>query len=115
MKPHHLPPTTHTIEMAQIAEFNTRLGAHQGPALTAAELELEGAPLHRRSTGVLPGTAELIRVAWDGAPEFPDIHAHFAPTARGASDVVVVNLHTAALRLLSHRLGLHHVWGVGNV
>ena len=116
MKPHHLPPTTHTIEMAQIAEFNTRLEAHQGPALTAAELGLEGAPLHRRSTGVLPGTAELIRVAWDGAPEFPDIHAHFDPTAApGTSDVVVVDLHTAALRLLSHRLGMHHGWGVGDV
>ena len=88
MKPHHLPPTTHTIEMAQIAEFNTRLEAHQGPALTAAELGLEGAPLHRRSTSVLPGTAELIRVAWDGAPEFPDVHAHFAPTVPGASDAV---------------------------
>ena len=58
MKPYHLPPTTNTIEMAQIAEFNTRLEAHQGPALTAAELE--GAPLHRRSTGVLPGTVGRI-------------------------------------------------------
>ena len=100
--------------MAQIAEFNTRLEADHGPALTAAELGLEGAPLHRRSSSVLPGTAVLIRVAWDGAPEFPDVHAHFAPTVPGASDAVV-DLHTAALRRLSHRLGLHHVWGVGNV
>ena len=29
VKPHHLPPTTHTIEMAQIAEFNTRLEARR--------------------------------------------------------------------------------------
>ncbi len=110
MKPRHLPPTTHTIEMAQIAEFNTRLEARPGPALTAAELGLEGAPRHR-SSGVVSGTAELVSVAWDGAPEFPDIHAHFAPTT--TSNVVVVDMHTAALRTLSHRLGLHHVWGVG--
>ena len=83
---HHLSPTTHTVEMAQIAEFNTRLEAHHGPAITAADLAMEGARPHHASDR-LPGSAELVRVAWDGAPEFPDIHAHFTPTP-GASDEV---------------------------
>jgi hypothetical protein len=115
VKPHHLPPTTHTVEMAQVAEFNARLEAHHGPAITAAELGLEGARPRHHSSDALPGTAELVRVSWDGAPEFPDIHAYFTSTPGAGDEEVVVDLHTAALRALSNRLNLRHVWGVEDV
>jgi hypothetical protein len=106
------PTTTHTVDMAQIAELNARLSGHVD--VSASALGLEGATVHGSSHGPLPGTAVLVRVCWQGAPEFPDIHGHFASSA-GADATVVVDLHTVALRELSHRLHAHHIWGQGSL
>lgn len=110
MKHRTIPPTTHTVEMAQIAEFNDRLSGEPRVVVTAADLTCEGSPvigLHGHPA--LPGAAVLVAVSWDGDPAFPDIYGRFASDKA----TVAIHLHTAALRNLSHRLNLHHVWGVG--
>lgn len=107
---HRLSPSTHTLEMAQLAELEERLGA--GPPPTAADLGLEGAPVHGRPGHRLVAGAVLTQVVWAGAPAFPDVHAVFAE-GPGGPGRLVVDLHTPALRALSSRLGLRHVWGVG--
>lgn len=111
--PRHQHPaaaTTRTVEMLQVADLNARLA--QRPRLTAADLGLAGVPV-RADGSDLPATAVLGRLAWDGVPEFPDIHAVFAPTPSSEARLVV-DLHTAALRELSRRLGLRQIWGVGS-
>jgi hypothetical protein len=108
------PTTTHTVDMAQIADLNTRLSNHSGLRIRAADLGLEGASVSGSSSGPLAGSAVLVRLCWDGAPEFPDIHAHFT-LGGDAVDTERVDLHTAALRELSHRLHAHHIWGQGSV
>jgi hypothetical protein len=101
--------TTHTIEMAQIKEINAKLKPPYGAVITASELPLEIQPGDRR-VRVNP-SALLTRVSWTGSPSFPDIFAHFA--APGSEEPRRrVRLHTAALKELSHRLNLHHAWGV---
>jgi len=103
---HPIDPTTHTVEMRQVAELNQHLTGPQARTITAAELGLPGA-----GVGALSGQAALLRLSWDGSPGFPDIHAHFAAPGRDAAGTRV-RLHTAQLHELSRRLGLHHRWGV---
>ncbi len=107
---HELAPTSHTVEMAQVAELNARLAEH--PRLTAEQLRLTGAPLRSGSRGSLPGSAELRGLTWDGIPEFPTLHAVFAPGTASDSRLVV-ELHTESLHELGRRLGLRQAWGVG--
>ena len=107
---HPLAPGTHTVEMAQLAELDSALA--DAPPTTAAELGLVDAPVHGRPGRRLPAGALLVRVSWAGDPAFPDVYAVFAETPGGPGGPEV-DLHTAALRALSHRLGLRHSWGVG--
>lgn len=109
IRPHRLSPSTHTIEMAQIADLNARLTQVSGP--TAAQLGLEGTQARSGPRGPLPGTAVLTGVGWAGAPAFPDVHAVFR--CPGSSGRSVVDLHTDGLRALSLALGLRQTWGVG--
>jgi hypothetical protein len=119
---HPMPTTTHTVEMAQLNEINDRLGAtRNAPAVTAGELGLSGpagpagsagsADSARSTSNGLPPSAVLVRLSWDGPPEYPYIHGHFA-AAVGQSATLAAELHTAALNELSHLVGLHHRWGV---
>jgi len=104
-----LPRTTHTLELSQLAELNARLH-EQGARITAAELGLEGAAgLDARLPDGVPADAVLERLCWDGPPEFPYVHAHFAVAGRDLSGIV--DLHTGALRELSARLGVRQQWG----
>jgi hypothetical protein len=101
--------TTHTLEMSQLAELNNRLSEH-GSGITAAELGLAGAKtLAGQPDDELPGSAVLVRLGLDGPPDYPYIHAHFGIADQGATRIV--DLHTAALRELGRRLGLHQQWG----
>lgn len=104
----HESPTTHTVEMEQIADLNQRLTSYRPDHLTAADLGVEGATT--TPTGLLPGSAVLVELRWDGSPEFPYIHGAFS----GGTPLRTVNLHTHALRELSRRLHAHHVWGMGS-
>lgn len=106
--------TTHTVDMAQIGDLNHRLSQGQTDSVSAADLGLEGAAVAGSSAGTLAGSAVLVRVCWDGAPEFPSIHGHFSNSA-GGDGALVVDLHTLALRNLSHRLHAHHIWGQGSI
>jgi hypothetical protein len=106
---HPLDPTTHTVEMSQIAELNLRLKAPQAPRVSAAELGLIG-PGAGAAHG-LTGADVVVRLSWDGSPTFPDIYAHFGTAGSDAAGRPV-RLHTAQLRELSSRFGLHHRWGV---
>jgi hypothetical protein len=103
------PPTTHTIEMAQIMEINAKLGQASGEVLRAGELPLERQP-GERPVPVNP-SSELKRLSWKGSPSFPDIFGHFT-TPSGKESRRGVLLHTAALNEISHRLRLRHAWGV---
>jgi len=109
MKRVSLPRTTHTVVLSQLDELNRRLSA-QRLRITAAELGLAGAKA--RAGGPddrLSGSAVLVRLCWDGPPEYPYIHAHFA-----IADQEVprhVDLHTATLRELGRRLGVRQQWG----
>jgi hypothetical protein len=103
------PSTTHTIEMAQIKEINAKLRRRSGVVITASELPLETQPGDRHVP--VDPSAPLTRLSWTGSPSFPDIAAHFtAPGSKGSRRGVL--LHTAALKEISRRLGLHHAWGV---
>ena len=102
------PPTTHTIEMTQIKEINAKLRGRTGLVITASELPLETQPGDRH---VPNPSGMLTRLSWKGSPSFPDIFGHFT-TPSGKESRRGVLLHTAALKEISHRLGLHHAWGV---
>jgi predicted heme/steroid binding protein len=107
--------TTHTVDMAQIDDLNARLSTSGGaPVISAADIGLDGAAVMGSSSLHLAGSAVLVRLCWDGAPEFPDIHAHFS-TGGDVARTTRVDLHSAALRELSHRLHAHHVWGQGSI
>ncbi|HEX5383989.1 MAG TPA: hypothetical protein VFW54_05070 [Propionibacteriaceae bacterium] len=103
------PATTHTIEMAQITEINAKLGPPSGVVITASELPLEIQPGDRR-VPVNP-SALLTSLSWTGSPSFPDIFAYFRASGSEESRRCL-RLHTAALKEISHRLNLHHAWGV---
>lgn len=105
---HDMSPTTHTIEMEQIADLNQLLADYRPDRLTARDLGVEGKTTS--PAGQLPGDAVLVEVRWDGPPEFPYIHGAFS----GGAPLRTVSLHTHALRELSHRLHAHHIWGVGS-
>ena len=110
-----LPRTTHTLELAQLDDLNARLEEHRS-AITAADLGLAGATgLNARLPRGLPGTAALARLCWDGPPDYPYVHAHFTladpPPVGDREAGTIVDLHTAALRELSRRLGARQQWG----
>ena len=130
MHHHQIAPTTHTVELAQLAAINERLATGQGsPAITWADLPPDPASTSPSAGSPAP-EAVLVRLSADGPPEFPYIQGHFAlpaaggtgsqpgPTAHATSSAgvtgspQVVGLHTAALQAVSHRLGLRHRWGV---
>ncbi len=107
-----VPPTTHTLEMEQIAALNARLAdtsPSRRPAITAEDLTLTGVQVWPHASGPLPAEAVLLRICWDGDPEFPDLHGHFATPQQGDR---VVDLHTAALRTISRRLDTRQRWGI---
>lgn len=103
---HHLPATTHTVEMAQLADINGRLVNSRASTITAGELGLNTAD----GDPALSPAAALVRVSWEGSPEFPLVHGHFRDSA--SADATAVELHTQALRVISRRLHLQHRWGV---
>ena len=103
------PSTTHTIEMAQIKEINAKLKHRSGVVITASELPLE-TQAGDRPVSVNP-SAVLTRLSWTGSPSFPDIFAQFT-ASESEKPRRRVRLHTAALKEISHRLHLHHAWGV---
>jgi hypothetical protein len=104
-----LPPTTHTLEMAQVVELNERLRRKPGAAaITAASLGMGGAPLQPAGAGRLTDDAVLVRLSWQGSPEFPDIYGHF-----GRTGLLQALLHTASLNQLGHQLNVRQRWGIG--
>jgi hypothetical protein len=117
MHPHQVASTTHTVEMEQMAELSSGLRERDpSQPIRASDLGLQGAELISGGDdddGGLPEDAVLVRVSFDGPPEFPYVHAHFrsAPEPQGS---LKVDLHTDALRALSHLLHLRHVWGAGS-
>jgi len=111
---HRFPSTTHTVEMDQIAELSSGLREH-ARIVRASELGLQGAELPSRSRdgrSGLPGDAVLVRISFDGPPQYPYVHAHFRASP-GDPGSLTVDLHTDALRRLSRLLGLQHAWGAG--
>ena len=98
---HEVPRTTHTVELDQLSELNARLSRHT-PGVTAGDLGLGGPSL--------ADAAVLVRLAWDGPPEFPYVHGRFAGSSGSAE--VQADVHTEALQQLSKLLGLHQRWGV---
>ncbi len=117
MQHHQLASTTHTVEMEQMAELRSGLRERDpSQPISASALGLQGAELISDSDGDaedLPGDAVLERVSFDGPPEFPYVHAHFR-IASHDQDSLNVDLHTDALRELSHLLHLQHAWGAGS-
>jgi hypothetical protein len=112
MLTHRLPSSTHTLEMSQLAQLNDRLTPEVGALeVTAGELGVAQVPLLSDPAGTLPARAVLTRLGWDGPPQFPYVHGHFAHSPLQDAPLVV-DLHTTALRLLSRRAGLRHRWGV---
>jgi len=112
---HQISSTTHTVEMAQIAAINDRLRARESAqAIHASNLGMQGVELSSGSVHDndhdLPGEATITGLSFDGPPEFPYVHAHFITDLSGQGSLTV-DLHTDALRKLSHLLGLQHVWG----
>ncbi len=106
-----MPKTTHTVELTQLADLNSRL-SEQRPEITAGGLRLSG----------VPKAALLTRLCWDGPPDFPYVHAHFtladddntgSAKKPAQPNDWIVDLHTAALQELSHRLGARQQWGTG--
>jgi hypothetical protein len=104
---HHRPSAaTHTVELAQLTEINQALRV--GGGLRAADLRTATDP---DEVGIeVPDGAVLTDLFWEGPPGYPYIHAHFR--LDGHHEALVVDLHSAVLRELSHLLGLRHIWGV---
>lgn len=115
MHAHPLAPTTHTLEMDQLATLNAmlRTRAPQAP-ITAADLELVAAAprdgADGAEVGLGPGSV-LERLSYDGPPDYPYVYAHFRSGAHGEA---VVELHTAALRELARLLHQRELWGTGS-
>jgi hypothetical protein len=104
MPEHSLSRTTHTLDMAQIAEIDERLTSPRAPSVTPLDLDLDVA-------GLAP-SAVLTNVWWEGSPEFPYIYGDFSGVTDAGATPVHVQLHTPSLIRLSQLLGLHHRWGV---
>lgn len=100
MHEHELAPTTHTVELRQVAEINAGLASGRR-RLTAG------------SIGVRAGVAAeavLKSLETEGSPSYPYIYAHFEDP--DSSDPIRLELHTAHLVAISHQLGLRfHIWG----
>jgi hypothetical protein len=100
--------------MAQIAAINDRLREREGAhAINASLLGMQGVRLSSDSAddnNALPGEAVITGLSFDGPPEFPYVHAHFVTDLTGHGSLTV-DLHTDALRKLSHLLGFQHLWG----
>ena len=111
---HQISSTTHTVEMAQIAEINDNLREREGSyAIRASLLGMQGVKLSpggHDDGSSLPEEASITGLSFDGPPEFPYVHGHFR-TDLSDHGSLTVDLHTDALRKLSHLLGLQHVWG----
>ncbi len=111
---HQVSLTTHTVEMAQIAAINDRLREREGAhAISASLLGMQGVKLssgREDDDNVLPGEAIITGLSFDGPPEFPYVHGHFTTDPSGHGSLTV-DLHTDALRKLSHLLGFQHLWG----
>jgi hypothetical protein len=112
---HQVSSTTHTVEMAQIAEINDGLREHESShAIPASLLGMQGVKLAPGNDddddSRLPGEAFLTGLSFDGPPEFPYVHGHFR-TDLSDQVSLTVDLHTDALRKLSQLLGLQHIWG----
>lgn len=111
---HQISSTTHTVEMAQIAAINNRLREWEGAhAINASLLGMQGVKLASGSVDdddVLSGEAVITGLSFDGPPEFPYVHGHFTTDLSGHGSLTV-DLHTYALRKLSHLLGFQHLWG----
>lgn len=113
---HHMSRTTHTVEMDQLAALNLALRTPvQGRSVTAADLGLGGAPFLVAPAGAptLAADAVLDHLCFEGAPQFPYIHAHFRSGSSGAA-TDIVDLHTQALRELTRLLHLRGTWGTGS-
>ena len=113
MLEHPLSPSTRTVEQAQLAELAAALTAPSAPRFTAQDLGLlDDAYTAGEPVGGLPPGAVLARLSWDGPPGYPYVHGHFTAGSGSQGEAHRVDLHTSALRELSHRLHLHHAWGV---
>jgi hypothetical protein len=111
---HQLSGTTHTVELEQLAELSNGLAElDPSEAVSASLLGLQGAELTSDGAeGRLPAEAVLARLTFDGPPEYPYVHGHFRRSA-GDDGSLMAELHTDALRRLSHLLHLQHTWGAG--
>ncbi len=113
MSRHTLPPTTHTVELDQIGELNLALRARSGAqAVIAGDLQQPASELRSATGRLVPATAVLVRLSVDGPPEYPYVHAHFTLDPSSSSAAILAEMHTEALRRLSHLFGLRHLWGV---
>ena len=100
MREHELAPTTHTVELHQIAEINAALAARRR-RLTASDIGVDAA--------VAP-SAVLMSLEPEGPPSYPYIYGHFG--LPGTEQVVRLELHTAHLKAISAQLSLRaHIWG----
>ena len=106
---HGLPATTHTVEMAQIIDLNRRLSNAVSPVITAQELDMAAAAVIG-GPSALDGQAVLVRLSWEGSPEFPTVHGHFKDA--GTGHLLTAELHTHALKEMSRRLHLQQRWGI---
>ncbi|TDO59977.1 hypothetical protein EV651_108325 [Kribbella sp. VKM Ac-2571] len=99
---HHLVAvTTHTIELRQIHEINAAL--ESGHHVTAGSAWVPDP---------VPEHAVLRYLEAVGPPSYPYIYGHFSQP--GTDETLRVELHTAQVRAISHRLSLRsRIWGVG--
>lgn len=123
MGKHDLSRTTHTPELRQVQELNDRLAAadRAGERVTAESLELTGASVESAGASIgaptgapaggLPAGAVLDHLSAEGPPDFPYLAGRFRVGSGDSEPTLQVALHTPTLRRLSHRFGLHHVWG----
>ena len=110
MPRHGLPATTHTVEMAQIDDINRRLDNSRSAVITAAEIGMTGSDVAGFGPTALDAAAVLLKVTWEGSPEFPNVHGHFRNP--GGDRPRSADLHTQALKEISRRLHLQQRWGV---
>lgn len=111
---HQVSSATHTVEMAQIAEINDGLRERESEdPILAPLLGMQGMKSSRSGDddNGLPGDAVLIRLSFDGPPEYPYVHGHFRTHPHDDDGSPTVELHADALRKLSRLLRLQHVWG----
>jgi hypothetical protein len=100
MREHELAPTTHTVELQQVAELNAALASGLR-RVTAGSLGLHEA---------LADGAVLEFLECEGPPSYPYIYGHFR--VLGTDELDRLELHTAHLRAISDQLSFRrHIWG----